>query len=331
MNYYKSDRFQGMWLGSIVGAALEGNIAQSNKSEYETILHYQFSSWLQTRELIAQRIIQEQKLEAEYILEQLSPLLTSLTNIQEPRTFTIFYINILLTLLPLIAFAEDNRDIYLKLKDRDNFQSLNIAEIEADISVLTHLLILALNNQFEPKDTNVSMMVKQVVDSIGVKTTSSSEKLKIVSQAEKHGSGLKQLTEKLCQTDNWHHNVMSTATGIISLSFYCFASTPRNFMLSVKRASNLSQSLSLPVTALTATLSGAYNGVAGIPRTWRSATSHNQSFQDTIDTVRQLHKTWLGIHHINDQDLLYDPQIHAVAVPRIIQFRQNLKIISQKF
>lgn len=330
MNYYKGDRFQGMWLGSIVGAALESNIGRLNKSEYETILRYQFSSWLKAREQIAQQIIQEQKLEAEYILKQLTPFLAGLTNTRERRGFTISYINILLTFLPLITFAEDNRDIYLKSSDRGNLESANVMQIKADISVLTHLLILALDNQFEPKDVNVSMIVKQVVDSIGVKTTSLIEKLKIVSQAWEHGSSLKQLTEKLCQTDNLNHNAMLTATDIISLSFYCFASTPKNFMLSVKRASNLSKSLSLPVTALTATFSGAYNGVAAIPRTWRSATKHNQNFQDAIDTVRQLHKTWLGIHHIDNRSLLYDPQVHAVAIPRIIQFRQTLKIISQK-
>ena len=326
-----SHRFQGVWLGSIIGAALENNLDPVNRSEYDAIIQYQFSSWLKVRELIAQQIIQGRKIEAQYILEQLTPFLRDLNNIHERRASIISYINILLTLLPLITLTEDNRDIYLEAINKCNFESVNVTQLTEDISLWTYLLTMAKNDRFKPKDTNISMIVKQVVDNVGVKTTSSIEKLKIVSQAWEHGSSLKQLTEKLCLIDNLNYNAMPTATDVISLSFYCFASTPRNFMLSVKRASNLSSNLALPVTALTATLSGAYNGLAAIPRDWQIAANHNLGFQQASQTVQQLNRIWLGIHNTGDRDLLYDSQIHAVAVPRAIQVRQTLKIISQKY
>lgn len=351
MNYCTFDRFQGAWLGSIIGAALGQN---TDEPEPIKIFHYQAQNWVKTRDAIARSIIENQTTEAQYS-QQLRQLLSGVStevpsnsgqistdtdllnrdaipspNFQVRRddVANISYSNFILALFPLVTFQEDSQYLYAKLITQHNLKLRNI-EIEEDILIWSYLLSLALNNRLEAQDANVSTIVKQVLNGVGVRTTSLIEKLEIVSQAWEHGSSLEQLTEKLRQTDN-RQNAMTTVNLAIALSFYCFASTPRNFMLSVKRASNLNSNLSVPITALTATISGAYNGVAGIPRNWRLAGDRNQVYQQAQKIVPELFKTWLGTYHIRDTGLLYDPELHAVAFPRIIQPRHGLRIISQK-
>ena len=71
MNYDTFDKFQGAWLGSIIGSALAN---KSTESEPNKILRYRVPNWLKTREAIAQNIIQTQKIDVQSISNQLIQL-----------------------------------------------------------------------------------------------------------------------------------------------------------------------------------------------------------------------------------------------------------------
>ncbi len=340
MNYSTFfDRFQMAWLGGIIGAAFGGNTGQIRGRQ---VFSEPTPKWLETREAVAKSIIECQKIETQYICRQLGELLAENCPIavSEPKKKSqarsgsisiAAYGNILLALLPLFIFLENNRDIYTELVTHCNLELENKTETSEDILIWSYLLTLALNNRIKLSEgANVSTLVKQVLDGVGVKTTSLIEKLDIIDRAWSIGLSLRQLTEKLSQTDNFQQNLQPSPNVAIALAIYCFASTPRNFMLSVKRASTLKGNLSRTVTALTATISGAYNGRSVIPRNWCEVTSRYSICQQAQTTVEELFKIWSGVYQLNNQDLLYAPELNGVAIPQIIQPRRSLKIISQK-
>lgn len=339
MNYCSYDRFQGAWLGGMIGAALGG---KQDKSDYAKIIEYKGHDWVDIVDKIAHNIVGTQNIETYYIKQQLAKPSFELKSdkpykmaeseglveqIQCDRNISIHtYSNLWLSLLPSIALAENNESTYSKIVVHSNFnlKSADEIQVETNISIWTHLLTLALKNQFET-NSNVSMMVKQVLGGVEQKTALLIEKLSIVEEALEYGSSLQELSQKLCRVDD--RNI--SFSGAIALSFYCFASTPRNFMLSVKRASHLREPLSVSITALTATISGAYNGVARIPGKWLDAANANQFCQQAQKTIEQLYKNWLGTLDPSNNKLSYDPETDVVAFPQLIQPRSSLKIISQ--
>ena len=102
-------------------------------------------------------------------------------------------------------------------------------------------------------------------------------------------------------------------------------------MLSVKRASQIDSPLSSEIAILTGTISGAYNGMRGVPNNWLFLLSRDRSWRQIQNTARKLFETWLGTYNpMNNNSFVCDPELEAIAVPNIIQARQNLQIISQK-
>ncbi|WP_026734139.1 ADP-ribosylglycohydrolase family protein [Fischerella sp. PCC 9605] len=122
---------------------------------------------------------------------------------------------------------------------------------------------------------------------------------------------------------------------VMAMAFYCFLGTLEDFRLSVGRATQV-KSHSVLISAFTGTLSGAYNGVAGIPVSWRFLLSKTQSarwqltnFSRMLKLADALVATWSGV---------YDPGLHqsefreeewtialgekplgAIAAPRVIR------------
>jgi|GEM_PF-3406530 len=347
MNYSSYDRFQGAWLGSVIGSAIGrtdevkaspalkawGTVDHTHTGNYQKVIINQFDDWFEIREKIAQNIIQAQKVKTKHILEQLTPFTSKFNNTQNNNFLITSTSNLLSALLPLITFNENHESkyIYTELIEQCNSNSVATVEIAESILLWTYLLTLTLANRLELKEPNISMIVKQLLSGVEVKTASSIAKLNIVGKALKYGLSLQQLTEKICQTNNSNSDldVMFTVTDAICLALYCFASTPHNFMLCVKRASHLPTYLSQSVTTLAATISGAYNGTAVIPRKWLNASDRHQGYQQTKKTCHQLYQSWLGTPQPNYPDLLYNPSLHAVAIPQIIQPRRNFQVISQ--
>ena len=76
------------------------------------------------------------------------------------------------------------------------------------------------------------------------------------------------------------------------LSLYCFAKTPDNFKLSILQASQFNH---LPILAITAALSGAYNGYSGITIPWRLTMSLNNEDNSKEQQITKLWAKWAGV------------------------------------
>lgn len=319
MSYCTFNRFQGVWLGSILGEAL-GN--HKSCSEGTKILNYQ-PNWDVPRNKIAEILIKAERLELKNINYQLDKLFQQdeVAYSEENRKL-INSSHLILSLLPLIIFYVDNPDVLIKIVTQCNLNLANATQTQEDILIWSYLLALALNHKLDPQDLNVSMIIRQVLGGVELKTTSLVKQLEIVVSAWEDGATLHQLAEELLQQGSPSHTA-------IALSFYCFATTPKDFMLSVKRAANLKKNIALSTTALTGAISGAYNGMTGIPRCWSIIANHNQAYQQAKKTTQELFATWLGIYSTDNHQFLFDQELHAVASPQIIQPRSSLKIISQ--
>lgn len=341
MSYCTFNRFQGVWLGSILGGALVGKKSNSSRTK---IIQYQPYNWVMARDKIAKILIKAEGLEINNISHQLEKIFleddvvhsvgegffsgqtfpsqnVSIGNGGEPIT-SIDSSNLILSLLPLIIFQVDKFDVLTEIVTQCNLNSPNATETQEDILIWSYLLALVLNHKFDSQNINVSMMIRQVLGGVEVKTTSLVDKLEIVDNAWETGASLHQLTEELLQQGN-------SSQIAIALSVYFFATTPKDFMLSVKRAANLKTNIVLSTTALTSAISGAYNGIAGIPRCWSIIANQNQAYQQAKKISQELFETWLGIYPTDNHEFLYDQELHAVAFPKIIQPRKSLKIISQ--
>ena len=347
MNYNTFDKFQGAWLGSIIGSALTD---KSTESEFSRILRYQAPNWLKAREAIANDIIQTQKIDVRSVSDRLMQLWVAngSVNIRDRQTQNLstskiktarktpwetFLIDsdVILACLSLMIFQSENQNVYAQCAAQCNLTSEKHLNIQTDVLLWNFLLLLVLNNKLEPQKLDVGNIAKQVLKGVEVETTPLTKKLDIVSQAWQDGLSLREVVENLEQIDSLNDEIMPNVSSAIALSFYCFVSTPRDFVLSVKRASGLNSNLSLVVAVMTASLSGAYNGIGGIPIRWRNAANHNRVYQQAEQTAQKLFKIWLGTYYIDDREILYDWQLHGVAFPKTIQVRQNLKIISQDY
>ena len=346
-NYSTLDRFQGAWLGSIIGLALSNRI---ERSDYCKILDYEFPVWVEIRNQSAQIALENKP--ANLVVRQLTEILAKdysdssscarqddlisskngsrLMPKASPNDYSCRVISLLLPLIMAQADTDSLKDIHTEVVAQYCPDLEIAAQTQADITAWNYILTQALNNKFQLGEPNVSMIVKQVLRGVEVTTASLVTNLEIVSQAWENGLSLEQLTQRLYQQENLIQEAVPTASLAIALSLYCFASTPRNFMFSVKRATKIDSILSPQITILTASISGAYNGVSGIPRNWLKAASNHRSYQIAQKTVKELYRTWSGVYRLDNNGLLVHSGVNAIASPQIFQTRQNLKIISQK-
>lgn len=338
MNYSTFDRFQGVWLGSIIGLALGTKPDQGSYSEHRRILNLATNPWLTTRNNIAQIIIDTQNIPASAITQQLVWLVEQTVsqanaNGNQHNSLAIaqkLSLRTILALLPVMIFQPQPQTIYGDLIGECNSFLDNPAEIERDILLWSYLLTSIINNQLLLADNQIGSLIEQTLIGVEVRVSCLVEQLEIIDRAWLQGFSLRQLTEELTRQSNFLAGEMRIRV-LMLLALYCFASTPDNFMLSIKRASSLNYPWSEIIATLTATLSGAYNGITRLPINWRQTANNNGVYQQAQTTISALFKTWLGVYNSShNHQVIYDPKTDAVAVPKIIQPRSTLKIISQK-
>ncbi len=359
MKYQTFERFQGMWLGSIVGQALAN---QNNSCDRSGMIDFPDQNWLAERRKIAEILLRAKGLGVDDIALQLTPpqrdtqrdnsatMGDCLKKVNQPvvspqfssgyncnsrpaydhhRTTEIKLTtggSNMLSLLSLIIFCDDNYDLLNKIMSQHNLTLANSgknAEIREDILAWSYLLTSVLNNKFESRQTNFNFLVERILNNLEGKETILTQKLNLVVQAVKNGTSLHQLLEKISSNGN-------TRQTAIALSWYCFATTPQDFKISVQRAASIKPDIAEFTAALTGNLSGAYNSIIGIPWNWRASISQNPNYSSENQLVMKLFKTWLGIYSIDSNQESYNQELDAVASPQMIQPRQTLKIISQK-
>ncbi len=358
MRHQTLERFQGMWLGGIVGQAL----ANQNKSCDRTgIFDFPHQNWLAERRQIAEILLRSERLGVDDIGQQLAiqhsesnaTVQNCLRKVDEPAVNSQFFSGYnynsrqadahsrvaeiklstcgdnILSLLSLIIFYGDNQDLLKKIIDQHNQHNLKLAnsgenaEIKEDILIWSYLLTSVLNNKLESWQINFNWVVERILNNLEGKETLLINKLKLVVQAVKSGISLHQLLDEMSSNG-------STRQTAIALSWYCFVTTPNDFKISVQRAASIKPNIAELTATLTGTFSGAYNGMTVIPYNWRIRMSQNPNYSSENQLVSKLFKTWLGIYSIDSNQESYNQELYAVASPQMIQPRQTLKIISQK-
>ena len=297
MTYNTCDRFQGIWLGSIFGQALADGTSK-NRLTFDFLP----SDWLKQR-------------------KRETNILLGTEGLASSRQNGSQYDKNLLSVLPWILIYGDEPDLFKQTIDELYLAGLPAEDREniiEDIFLWSYLLRLLLNKSRSP--LNFELWCQQAVRNAGVKKSALVNKLTIAIAAIKDGISLHQLTAKL----DFENNLRQTA---IALACYCFATAPQEFSLSTTRAANIPHLAGL-TAPLTGTLSGAYNSMTGIPRKWRTIAERHFSYRSETKLAVKLFQAWLGVYLANCQELS-DYEFHAVAVPRLIQPRKSLKIISQ--
>ncbi len=322
MNSSTFEQFQGIWLGSIIGQALAN---QQSGCAQTKIINFPAQNWLVERQKIAQIFLPTKNLEAKD-LGQNSSLREIIAKNKVQVTKPDEHGSILLSLLSLIIFYGNDPSFLDKIIGEYNLKSANSpknTEIRTGILIWSCLLITILNHKFQP-DTNVKQIIRRTIDFVKVEETLLTQMLEIVIQAAQSGTSLHQLAEELSSGGNaWQM--------AIALSWYCFTTTPHDFRLSIKKAASLEPNIAWLTAALTGTVSGAYNGIARIPWRWRAIANQNSIYRLESQIALKLFESWLGIYSLNSNQESFNYQLGAVACPQIIQPRQALKIISQKY
>ena len=305
MHHNTYDRFCGSWWGSIIGQTIVNQINQFDDPLTQP--------WLLKRRQIAQMML-TQKLDTTNSLSFLA--------LQSAGDDLKYHSN-LLSLLPLIIFQTDEANLSLKLAKQPNLKTVNSQSNifpSQDILIWSYLLTTVLNHQ--TKIAEKELLIQNVFQHNLRAKSPLIEMLNIVVQGVKNGSSLHQLTEQLLTKDR----LQATA---IALSWYCFATTPHDFKLSVQRAARVDSKLAWLTTSLTSTLSGAYNGMTTISGNWRAEIEQNQSWDLENHLLLKLFRFWLGIYPSEQNNESYNLELDAIASPQFIQPRQSLKIISQ--
>lgn len=302
MSYNTYDRFQGCWWGATIAQIL----AKSNKSPTSDLYS---QPWL----------IERQKL-AVMLLEQKSAgsLQKFVADLPQP-TNALQHNSSLLSLLPLIIFTPTQPTVGLremlesKLHSADELAKIGVSR---DILRWQYLLTTVLNARF------ALITQKQIIEEVDKYHPVSvlSAKLRLVLEAIAKGSSLNLIVKQLS-------TMKESESSAIALAWYCFATTPLDFQLSVRRAALVPSKLAWLTTTLTGTLSGAYNGMAEIS----AYSCRDEQNQEHLEhrLCQNLFADWLGILNYQSSDRAYNPNLDAIAPTRVIQPRQNLKIISQ--
>jgi hypothetical protein len=317
MHHNTYERFCGSWWGSIIGL---------------TITH-------QADNLFNQPWLLARRQFAELLLEQKLNLInftnvTDETNLFSSLAFTatennstqvneLKHDSIMLSLLPLIIFSSDEQKLSQEIKRKDNLKSANYFNnicFDQEVLIWSYLLNIVLNNRFN--SLSQIWIIDEILNQYQMSVSPLTDKLKIVFQGIQQGHSLTQIVEQV----SLPRHPGATA---IALAWYCFATTPHDFKLAVKRSAGIELSQRGIITALTATLSGAYNGMKIISQDFPTEPEQEQHWHLEKLLLTKLFKFWLGVYIMEGNYESYNLKLEAITVPGLIQSRQNLKIISQ--
>ncbi|GAB4528959.1 MAG: hypothetical protein Tsb0014_10570 [Pleurocapsa sp.] len=297
MRYCLVSRFQASCLGSIIGESLSN---PNDLSEELKIKQYEPKTWLKHRESAAFSLIETQNLPPEVF------------NSLAPEEYVGRSDRAILLLLPLIIFYADDLPLFKQTVFQSNsYLNLQVENIE-DILVWVYTVTLALREKLK-----INRLIEQIVSGVEIGQTSLIEKLKVVQNGLRQSKPLNKVVKELSGLGN-------PSQVAIALSLYCFASTPENFELAVRRAIQTKYQIQT-TAALTGALAGTYNSLTGIPLNWRTYGNCNRAYRQAMFVATELFKTWSGICSPPNNN--FRPS--TAAFPRTIQPRSTLNIISQ--
>ena len=305
------DRFHGCWWGGILASRCFPSTTDKKPKMLEP-------SWLKKRRALA-RILIEHKLRTAS-----SAVVSSLSLVRGTATPDYLSVSdeVMLVWLPLIMFGTDNGigqpefisdgfNLFEGIEDEENEQ------LQKHLSIWSQLVNGVLYSRLSRP------LGRIVTDRLSNEQQFNSlvSKLRLVQQRIEGGITLQQLEHQLKSSNNLREQA-------VALSWYCFATTPRNFELSVKRAIRVEPRVALLTATLTGTLSGAYNGMTRISGYGRSLFIREGERDLENYLFDELFADWLGVYAAGAARSC-DLTLEAIAPPKLMQTRSGLKIISQ--
>ncbi|MEL6495393.1 MAG: hypothetical protein AAFQ41_09755 [Cyanobacteria bacterium J06623_7] len=308
------DQFLGSWWGGIIAQNCGSQLVKSFPADLMA------QPWLQRRTKIGQMLLDG---EPSSDLLQLISRPEPSRNIQGKQQYE-QYNSDLLSLLPLIIFDGNCQNFCLQSADKRNLKLVNLIQdgyLSPNILLWIYLLTTVLDRRVDLASQRITKA--KIFHQSPAKASLLANQLELVERAIDHGETLELLSSKLLATKD----CSSTA---IALSWYCFISTPRNPKLSIFRAARVEPRLAWLTTALTGTLSGAYNGMTRISVSWRNY-SQPKTYHHREDSLfSKLFTSWLGMYHPHGNITSWSLGGNAIAPAPSIQLRPHLSIISQQ-
>jgi hypothetical protein len=293
MDYCLLERFQGAWLGSILGEALANRQIDSTR---DRIVHYQPVEWLKPREQVTKVLLDSSC--------QFPPLIAAVKEQNVAR--------LALLLLPLIIFANGSLTSLKDLLTKYNLFKPNSVENLEDVLIWGYAIFLALTERLD-----LNNLIAQLSGGVGVEDNLLIKRLELVNQAVTQNMSLHEIETALRNRGNY-------GQVSIAMSLYSWAASPEDFALMFARL-RATTSLDLTTMALSGALAGAYLGISGIPWLWRIWGQNNLPYQQAESTATELFNAWSGVYLPSSQGL----KSVTLSIGGRIQPRANLKIISQ--
>ena len=224
--------------------------------------------------------------------------------------------------LPVALFFHENT-----IKLRENL--LDLTEMWGDdplirdgILAVGYAIAQSLGEKLSPVT-----LIPQIVSFIGETPTGLPQQLSKVNYLLNCQAGLERAQVELIREEK--------LINMIAMAFYCFLSTVEDFRLSILRATQNNDSLQ-GLSAITGALSGAYNSTVGIPVTWQILLVEANSAGEGLNRLHQMVKladvlmaVWSGVYNFasdssedTDEDfanIQCFSLLQAIASPRVIR------------
>lgn len=293
MNYPLLDRFRGAWLGAIVGQTISDR-------------RWQFPQTKQDRTFL---VDSSQKFWFEWSIAEIKSmsLAQKLIDSWGRSNVTLKSSTIALWLLPIILYHYD--DWFSLSELLAPIRKQQFTEESDLILVWCYTIRLALRGELLPKGLTHRVMLGTQLE-----PKASIEWLKKVEVSCLRGSDSNRLIAELLPMKERE----------IPLALFCFLNNPQDFSLTTQQALSLERQ-AVNVTALSATLSGAYNGITGIAieqRAEQNRDFYGQMMKKTEDMIKE----WWGIDSTKD----FKSVPSVITAPKVLQSRSGLRTISQQ-
>lgn len=295
MRYSLLHRFQGTFIGSLIGA----NLRHPGKSN---------PWWLSLSQEMMKRLAQTGELSPEdwsVIPPQKFP---GSDDCDWPHTG-----ELILGTLPLIVFFHDAPSLLGEQLNTLAIKWQLPPEQLEEIMVFSQLIALIL-----PEKLNIKDIIPQLLTEHNLPDSRLSQSLEQVGSFWQRETPLRQVTAHFARQ-------MPLEQSALALAIYCFGRTPEDFSVGVLSASQTHSSI---ITALVGALAGAYNSGCGIPPHWHLGMKTTENRQLIEQTLPQLWAMWTGVNSLVNIERYLN--LSAVNSPLVMQKRSSVRLISQK-
>ncbi len=230
-------------------------------------------------------------------------------------------LNLISSTLPITIFFHENG---IKLKET-LLSAIKIHDnplLRDAVLTVCYLVAQSLN-----ENINQNSLVSGINAFLGETTSDIPKKLQLVNNLIIENAGLAELQNYLDKENN--------ISNLIAVAFYCFVTSREDFRLTCVRVAAVDKHKSQVCGAIVGAISGAYNGMTGIPITWHLGLDEAKLAQWELTNFSQMVKladalvaVWSGAYHLLPQPIgikedyidLISPN-EAITAPYVMRLR----------